>query len=82
MTPRCECDDDDAHPIDCPVHPHPGGRPRRAKLERSMAALDGVLIAARRVECGCDCEQEYRCPRCDAVLSLKIALARYDERAV
>ena len=48
-----------------------------------MSDLERVVVeAARRIERGCDCEYDYRCGRCEAVLRLHEALTALDEHVV
>lgn len=48
-----------------------------------MSDLERAIIdAARKIERGCDCDYDYRCGRCEAVLCLQEALTALDEHVV
>jgi hypothetical protein len=50
-------------------------------VEKGLQVSDvllAVVAAARKIERGCDCEYDYRCGRCSAVVALKKALETLD----
>jgi hypothetical protein len=49
-----------------------------ADAERLHCALNAVILAARDIERGCDCEYDHRCGRCQRVVTLKVKLADLD----
>jgi hypothetical protein len=45
----------------------------------ALQAAEAVIVAARLIERGCDCEYDHRCSNCSRIVDLRYKLQLLDE---